>query len=75
MCICGYMDPSLISLQCWHFLWVRAGYFCLRKHHAETPEERTPIFLCRKIKDGGYNNMNMNKLLPTQNTPILQANP
>ena len=33
----------------------------------------SPIFLCHKIKDGGYNNTNMNKLLPTQNTPALQA--
>ena len=34
----------------------------------------SPIFLCHKIKDGGYNNTNMNKLSPTQNTPALQAN-
>jgi len=25
----------------------------------------SPIFLCHKIKDGGYNNTNMNKLSPT----------
>ena len=73
MCICRYMDPSLIGLQCRRFLWVHEC-FCSRKHHVETPEERTPIFLCHKIKDGSYNNMNMNKLLPTQNTPTLQAN-
>ena len=33
----------------------------------------SPIFLCHKIKDGGYNNTNMNKLSPTQGTPALQA--
>ena len=33
----------------------------------------SPIFLCHKIKDGGYNNTNMNKLSPTQNTPAVQA--
>ena len=33
----------------------------------------SPIFLCHKIKDGGYNNTNINKLSPTQNTPALQA--
>ena len=26
-----------------------------------------------KIKDGGYNNTNMNKVSPTQNKPALQA--
>ena len=31
----------------------------------------SPIFLCQKIKDGGYNNTNMYKVSPTQNT--LQA--
>ena len=35
----------------------------------------SPIFLCQKIKDGGNNNTNMNKLSPTQNTPGLQASP
>ena len=35
----------------------------------------SPIFLCHKIKDGGNNNTNMNKLSPTQNTPGLQASP
>ena len=34
----------------------------------------SPIFHCHKIKDGGYNNTNMNKVSPTQNTPALQAN-
>ena len=29
----------------------------------------SPIFLCHKVKDGGYNN----KLSPAQNTPALQA--
>ena len=33
----------------------------------------SPIFLCHKIKDGGYNNTNINKLSPDQNTPALQA--
>ena len=33
----------------------------------------SPIFLCHKIKDGGYNNTNINKLSPAQNTPSLQA--
>ena len=33
----------------------------------------SPIYLCHKIKDGGYNNTNMNKLSPTQNTPAVQA--
>ena len=33
----------------------------------------SPIFHCHKIKDGGYNNTNMNKVSPTQNTPALQA--
>ena len=32
-------------------------------------------FYCHKIKDGGNNNTNMNKLSPTQNTPGLQASP
>ena len=32
-----------------------------------------PIFHCHKIKDGGYNNANTNKVSPTQNTPALQA--
>jgi len=27
----------------------------------------SPIFLCHKIKDGGYNNMNNSKLSPAQN--------
>ena len=32
------------------------------------------IFLHHKIKDGGYNNTNINKQLsPTENTPALQA--
>ena len=31
------------------------------------------IFHCHKIKDGGYNNANTNKVSPTQNTPALQA--
>ena len=31
------------------------------------------IFLSHEIKDGGCNNTNMDKLLPTQNTPALQA--
>ena len=32
------------------------------------------IFLRHKIKDGGYNNTNINKQLsPAQNTPALQA--
>ena len=35
----------------------------------------SPVFLCHKIKDGGNNNTNMNKLSPTQNTPGLQASP
>ena len=33
----------------------------------------SPIFHCRKIKDGGYNSTNTNKVSPTQNTPALQA--
>ena len=34
----------------------------------------SPIFLCHKIKDGGYNNItNTNKVSPTQNTPALQS--
>ena len=33
----------------------------------------SPIFHCHKIKDGGYNNTNTNKVSPTQNTPALQA--
>ena len=33
-----------------------------------------PIFHCHKIKDSGYNNINTNKVSPTQNTPALQAN-
>ena len=33
----------------------------------------SPISLCHKVKDGGYNNTNMNKVSPTQNTPELQA--
>ena len=37
-------------------------YFCV-----------SPIFHCHKIKDGGYNNTNTNKVSPTQNTPALQA--
>ena len=32
-----------------------------------------PIFHCHKIKDGGYNNTNTNKVPPTQNMPALQA--
>ena len=39
-------------------------------------EEKTifsPLFHCHKIKDGGYNNTNTNKVSPTQNTPALQA--
>ena len=58
---------------------------CSRKRHVETPrrEEETgpkgllfllsPIFHCHKIKDGGYNNTNTNKVSPAQNTPALQA--
>ena len=33
----------------------------------------SPIFLCHKIKDGGYKNTNINKPSPTQNTGALQA--
>ena len=33
----------------------------------------SPIFHCHKIKDGGYNNTNTNKVSPTQNTPVLQV--
>ena len=33
----------------------------------------SPIFLCHKIKDGGYNNTNINKLSLAQNTPALHA--
>ena len=34
----------------------------------------SPIFLCHKIKDGGYNNININKQLsPAKNTPAMQA--
>ena len=29
---------------------------------------------CQKMKDGGYNNTNTNKVLPTQKRPALQAN-
>ena len=33
------------------------------------------IFLCHKIKDGGYNDTNINKQRPpAQNMPALQAN-
>ena len=32
----------------------------------------SPIFLCHKIKDGGFQEKNMNKVSPTQNTPALQ---
>ena len=35
----------------------------------------SPIFHCHKINlDGSYNNTNMSKVSPTQNTPALQAN-
>ena len=33
----------------------------------------SPIFHSHKIKDGGYNNSNTNKVSPAQNTPTLQA--
>ena len=33
----------------------------------------SPIFLCYKIKDSGYNTTNINKLSPAQNTPALQT--
>ena len=71
------------SLQCRRFHRAREC-FCSRKCHVKTPQERrkwpkgllfqlSPIFLCHKIKDGGCNNTNMNKLSPTQNTPALEA--
>ena len=82
------MSSLRCSLQCRRFLRAREC-FCSWKRHVETPEERrkwpkgllfqlAPIFLCHKIKHGGYNNTtlnntNMNKLSPTQNTPALQA--
>ena len=47
----------------------RANFFCSWKCHVETS---LPILLCHKIKDGGYNNTNMNKLSSTQNTPALR---
>ena len=56
------------SLQCRRFLRSREFFF-LRKRHVETT---VPILLCHKIKDGGYNNTNMNKLSSTQNTLALR---
>ena len=63
-----------------------ARTLCSRKRHVESPKERRKwlpegllfslslIFLRHKIKDGGYNNTNINnQLLPAQNTPALQA--
>ena len=41
--------------------------------HIEEQRLLSPIFFCRKIKVGGYNNTNLKKLSPTQNTPALQA--
>ena len=76
-----------ISLQCRRFVRERK-WFCSRKRHVETEEGRkwvpshlplgllfllSPIFHCNKIKDGGYNSTNTNKVSPTQNTPALQA--
>ena len=65
------------SLQCKSFLWA-GKRFCSRKCHVETPKQRRkwgvfPIFLYHKIKDGSYKNRKINKLLPTQNMPTLQA--
>ena len=65
------------SLQCKSFLWA-GKRFCSRKCHVETPKQRRkwgvfPIFLYHKIKDGSYKNKKINKLLPTQNMPTLQA--
>ena len=64
-------DAAQISLQCnqcRRFLGAREC-FCPRIFLL------SPIFLCRKIKDGGYNNItNPNMVSPTQNTPALQAN-
>ena len=60
----------------------RANVFAREKRHVEIPKKRgnallfllSPIFLCHKIKDGGYNNTNINKQLsPAQNTLALQA--
>ena len=56
------------SLQCRRFLRSREFFFS-RKRHVETT---VPILLCHKIKDGGYNNTNMNKLSSTQNTLALR---
>ena len=56
------------SLQRRRFLRAREFFFS-RKRHVETT---LPILLCHKIKDGGYNNTNMNKLSPTQNTLALR---
>ena len=51
----------------------RAGFFFGREFLLARVFLLSPIFLCRKIKDGGYNNTNMNKVWPTKNTPALQA--
>ena len=56
------------SLQCGRFLRAREFFFS-RKRHVETT---VPVLLCHKIKDGGYNNTNMNKLSSTQNTLALR---
>ena len=63
-------DAAQISLQCnqRRRLLEARECFCLRIFLL------SPIFLCRKIKDGGSNNTNtVNKVWPTQNTPALQA--
>ena len=33
----------------------------------------SPIFVCHKVKDGGYNNTNMDRVSRTQNTPALRT--
>lgn len=50
-----------ISLECVSFLQMRE-YSCSRKRHLETP-----IFLCHEIKDGAFNNKNINQQLWLKN--------
>ena len=39
--------------------------------HIQEQRLLSPIFFCHKIKDGGYNKTNMNKLSSTQNMSAL----
>ena len=56
------------------FSAISVGVFLGRANVLPANISTLPIFLCRKIKDGGYNNTNtVNKVWPTQNTPALQA--